>query len=72
MNRNSKERMIEVVKALGQEVIDRAEDIVGEGELMTSNLNIWIRVPIPLTEVPTLEVTREYVSKKAIEVFTRE
>ena len=30
-----REQLIELVKASGQEVIDRAEDLVGDGELMT-------------------------------------
>ena len=71
INPNFKEQMVEIVKALGQEVIDRAEDLVGDGELLTSSLTIWLRVPIPMTDCPTIEVTREYVSKNALDVFTR-
>lgn len=29
------EQMVEMVKATGQELIDRAEELVGEGEAMT-------------------------------------
>ena len=38
------ERLIEQVKALGQDVIDRAEDLVGSGDLIT-DFDIWLRFP---------------------------
>ena len=35
-----KEELIELVKASGQEIIDRAEDLVGDGDLIT-DFDIW-------------------------------
>ena len=61
-----REQLIELVKASGQEVIDRAEDLVGNGELMTE---FTIQLLFPHNEVPTISTTREYVSKKAMDVL---
>lgn len=61
-----REQLIKLVKASGQEVIDRAEDLVGDGELMTE---FTIQLLFPQDEVPTISTTREYVSKKAMEVL---
>ena len=47
-------------------MIDRAEDLVGDGELMTE---FTIQLLFPQDEVPTISTTREYVSKKAMEVL---
>ena len=71
INPDFKEQMVDVVKALGQEVIDRAEDLVGDGEMM-SVFDIYLHIPVPLTDVPTIEVAKEYASKRYIEgVLTR-
>lgn len=64
----TKEQLVEIVKSLGQEVIDRAEDLVGEGDMLT-DIDIWLRVPIPMDEIPTVEVTRGYGSKNSIKVL---
>ena len=52
-----------LVRAAGQELMDRAEDLVGNGDAI-SGFRIWIDFPqdgMP----PTLEVTREHVVKRA-------
>lgn len=58
--------LIEQVKVAGQEIIDRAEDLVGTGELMTS-FDIWLR--FPQDAAPTIEVSREYLSKKGLSIY---
>lgn len=63
---NYRQHLIELVKASGQEVIDRAEDLVGHGDLIT-NFDIWLRFPQD-GDCPTIEVTREHVSKKTMSV----
>lgn len=65
---NYRQHLIELVKASGQEVIDRAEDLVGNGDLIT-DFDIWLRFPQD-SNCPTIEVTREHISKKAIDVIT--
>lgn len=65
---NYRQHLIELIKASGQEVIDRAEDLVGNGELIT-DFDIWLRFPQG-GEYPTIEVTREHISKKVIDVIT--
>lgn len=64
----TKEQLVEIVKSLGQEVIDRAEDLVGEGDMLT-DIDIWLRVPIPMDEIPTVEVTRSHSSKNSIKAL---
>lgn len=66
-----RKRLVAMVEASGQEVIDRAEELVGDGELLT-DFDIWLRFPIPLgagIEVPTIEVNKAYVSRNTMRVF---
>lgn len=65
---NYNELLADMVKAAGKELIDRAEDLVGHGDLI-SNFNIWIRFPQG-GEPPTIEVTREHISRDAYDVYT--
>lgn len=58
--------LVELVKAMGQEVIDRAEDIVGNGDLI-SDLTLWLR--FPQDGFPTIEVSREHISHEVIKLF---
>lgn len=70
-NKNFRDNLVDMVKAAGQEVIDRAEDLVGNGELMT-DFDIWLRFPLDgrmMTGCPTIEVTRSHVSKKSLDVL---
>jgi hypothetical protein len=59
-----KEKLIEQVKMLGQEVIDRAEDIVGENDFRYS---LDVRLIFSHKEPPEIECTSTYMSKKYIE-----
>ena len=57
--------LVEMVKASGQEVIDRAEELVGSGDLLT-DFYIWLRFPLDngrVSGVPTIELTKSYLSK---------
>lgn len=62
------ERLIEQVKALGQEVIDRAEDLVGNADLIT-DFDIWLRFPID--DFPTIEVTRSHASRRYFDILNK-
>ena len=65
-------KLVELVKASGQEVIDRAEELVGEGELIT-DFDIWLRFPLGetsiVTSIPTIEVSKSYVSRNSFNVL---
>ena len=66
-----RELLVDMVKAAGQEVIDRAEELVGQGKLMT-DFDIWLRFPLDggmFTGYPTIEVTKSYVNKKSCDVM---
>lgn len=69
--KNFREHLVDCVKAAGQEVIDRAEELVGQGELMT-DFDIWLRFPLDgpgFTACPSIEVTKSYINKKACDVM---
>lgn len=64
--------LVEMVKASGQEVIDRAEELVGSGDLLT-DFDIWLRFPLDngrVSGVPTIELTKSYMVKGAIDTIT--
>ena len=52
-----RKQLVELVKASGQEVIDRAEDLVGEGDAL-SEFDIWLR--FPSDSIPTIDVSKSY------------
>ena len=63
-----RQKLIDMVKAAGQDVIDRAEDLVGNGDLIC-DFDIWLR--FPQNGVPTIELTRSYLSKNSIDIITK-
>ena len=63
MNNYEKDILVETVKACGHELIDRAEDFVGNDVGFLTDFTIWIR--IPREEYATIEVQKEQVSKNA-------
>lgn len=64
-----REKLIELVKASGQEVIDRAEDLVGDGDMIT-DFDIWLRFKDG--DVPTIELTRDHACRNGINVLIAE
>lgn len=67
-----KEQMVEMVKATGQELIDRAEELVGEGEC-TTDFDIWLSFPCGDGDIsyPEIQVNRKYVNQKGFDVYIR-
>ena len=63
-----REKLIAMVKASGQELIDRAEDLVGQGTEIT-DFDIWLRFPQEPYEVPKIEVRREHIATRAVDVL---
>ena len=63
-----RERLVVAVKAAACDLFDRAEDLVGNGNLMT-DFDIWIRFPQGYDTAPTIEVTKRYVSEKSNKVL---
>lgn len=65
--------LVEMVKASGREVIDRAEELVGSGDLLT-DFNIWLCFPIDngrLSGVPIIELTKSYLSKEGMNTIIK-
>ena len=63
---NYRPYLVKLVKAMGQEIINRADQIVGDGDLI-SDLSIWLR--FPQDSMPTLDINREHLSHEVIKVF---
>lgn len=61
--------LTERVKAAGQEVIDRASDLVGDGELMS---HFEIILHFEQDYAPEIEVVKKFINKKVIERIQEE
>lgn len=68
-NEETRLKMVEMVKAGGQEIIDRAEDIIGDGESISS---IELRLYFDDACVPELEVRRAHLCYNASNVLINE
>lgn len=55
----TREEIVQIVKDLGQSVIEMAEDIVGDAAYLT-DLDITLRVITFNTRVPSIEISREH------------
>ena len=63
--------LVELVKASGQELIDRADEIVGDST-MISGFNIYIDFGLyegRLETIPKITVNHEYISRNVIKVL---
>lgn len=66
---SDKKLLIELIKASGEELKDRAEDLIGEVDLIT-NFSIYITFSQPIDgSVPTIKIIKECVSKNAFGVI---
>ncbi len=63
----SKENVIKNIKLLGQELIDRAEEIVGPDDSNATNFVLSVQYTPSKGALPTIEVIRQFYSKKAFE-----
>lgn len=60
-----RDQLVEIIKASGQELIERAETMVAKDLELIGGLNIWIRIPNPRDTIPTIEWSIETPIKKA-------
>lgn len=73
-NEKLRSQLVEMIQAAGQEVVDRAEEIVGNDDYLT-NLRIVIDWATATDNydisqaIPTIEVTKEHYSKNAVKLF---
>lgn len=61
-----KEKLVEVVKATAQEIINRADDIVGDDDMLAG---ITIQLRFQSGEAPELEVTRQCFVRESLKVY---
>lgn len=64
-----REILINMVKSAGKEMIDRAEDFVGDTLWMT-DFDIYISIPVALDDLPSISVDKKYTPKSMIEALT--
>ena len=62
-----KNKIINIIKSLGKELIDNADKFVGDPDMLT-DLDIWLNVPVSSISdsMPTIQVTKDYCSKNTI------
>lgn len=60
-----RDQLVEMIKASGQELIERAETMVAKDLELIGDLNIWIRIPNPRDTIPTIEWSIGTPIKKA-------
>ena len=65
-----KEEMVKMIKATGQELIDRAEELVGEGE-GTTDFDIWLSFPCRngVISYPEIQVNQKYVNRRGLDAY---
>lgn len=63
-----RDQLVEMIKAAGQELVERAETMVAKDLELIGNLDIWIRIPNPMDSCPTMEWTLETPIKKVVEL----
>ena len=64
---DNNDRLVKLVKSVGKEIIERAEDLVGTGDAM-SGFNIYIDMNFP-DGIPVVSVTREYMSVRSRDII---
>ena len=69
MNDDYRATLIELVRATGQELIDRAPDLVGENVEGLDGFTIYIHYPTKLDSLPTIDVSKSFVSKNSLHVI---
>ena len=60
-----KEEMVQLIKASGQELINRAEDIVGKADLL-KDLTITLYFSSDTNEDCSIEITQTVINRQAI------
>jgi len=63
--------LIKTIKAAGQELIDKAEDLVKDCDLI-KDFNIWVQFPIKgykFDGVPTIKISESHYIKRCIDIF---
>ena len=69
MNNDFQKKLIQAVKDAGQEIVDKAEDFVGSGNML-SDMTIIIRFdPESNMYLPIIDVNRTYLCERACDRF---
>lgn len=66
---DARKRLIEELKDCGQDLIDRAENFIGDIDWMT-DFSIDIRFNVAGEEAPTITVSREYYPKPMVKRYS--
>lgn len=65
---DARKRLIQDLKDCGQDLVNRAEDFIGDADCMT-DLSIDIRFNVAGEEAPTITVSREYYPKPMVKRY---
>lgn len=63
-----RDELIETIKAMGQEIIDRAESMVDPNVDMITNFSITIDIPQPIDAAPTLTWSTTVYAKNELKL----
>ena len=63
----NKDELVAQVKALGQDLIDRAEELVGDTYLL-SEFDIWLK--FDHSSLPYIDVSKSYLSGRYIDLLS--
>lgn len=65
MNDNFQQKLIQAVKDAGQEIVDKAEDFVGSGNMLC-NMTITVHFDPEISMFcPTIDVNKTYLCERA-------
>lgn len=65
---DARKRLIQELKDCGQDLVNRAEDFIGDADCMTElSIDIWFSVAGG--EAPTITVSREYYPKPMVKRY---
>lgn len=63
---DGREKRIKQLKACGQTIIDRAEDIIGEYDM---SIDFRVTIEIPCQAFPVIRAEKTFYSKEAIDAL---
>ena len=64
--KSKREKRIEQLKACGQTIIDRAEDIIGDYD---GAIHYTVTIDIPFHEAPAITTEKQFISQKVIDAL---
>jgi hypothetical protein len=64
---NYRDQLVQIIKDVGQEIIDRAESMVDKDVDLITNFNISVDIPQPVLEAPSITWSTQTLVKNFVE-----